>query len=73
MGKLFMMLVGIQKDKMERKCRMLVLPSQERCDLLHKEEGDLVQKVHDKDLAAYIGMSPEIFSRMKVRSLCLGK
>ncbi|MFH7016940.1 Crp/Fnr family transcriptional regulator [Flavobacterium sp. FlaQc-47] len=47
----------------------LSLPAEERFDKFCKKYGTLVHKVPQKQIASFIGVTPEFFSKMKARLL----
>lgn len=47
----------------------LSLPAEERFDKFTKKYGTLVHKVPQKQIASFIGVTPEFFSKMKARLL----
>ena len=53
----------------ERLMDNLSLSAEERFEKLCKKYPDLIQKVPQKQLASYIGVTPEFFSKMKSKML----
>ena len=53
----------------ERLMNNLSLSAEERFEKLCKKYPDLIQKVPQKQLASYIGVTPEFFSKMKSNML----
>jgi len=53
----------------ERLMDNLSLSAEERFEKMYKKYPSLIQKVAQKHLASYIGVTPEFFSKMKARLL----
>jgi CRP-like cAMP-binding protein len=53
----------------ERLMDNLSLPAEERFEKFCKRYPSLIQKVPQKQIASYIGVTPEFFSKMKSRLL----
>lgn len=53
----------------ERLMNNLSLPAEERFEKFCKRYPDLIQKVPQKQIASYIGVTPEFFSKMKSKML----
>ena len=53
----------------ERLMDNLSLSAEERFEKMCKKYPNLIQKVSQKHLASYIGVTPEFFSKMKSRLL----
>ncbi|MDY0089714.1 MAG: Crp/Fnr family transcriptional regulator [Flavobacteriaceae bacterium] len=53
----------------ERLMDNLSLPAEERFEKFYKKYPTLIQRVPQKHIASYIGVTPEFFSRMKAQML----